>query len=156
MKKIYIETSIPSFYYEIRQEPDMIARKDWTRFWWDNERKNYDLFTSVAVLFELENGDYPTKDQCLKFIENIPVLEVNQEINEIVDTYISRSVMPNDPLGDPLHLAIASYYKCDFLLTWNCIHLANANKFRHIQVVNTMMGLFIPSLITPLQLMEGD
>ncbi len=49
--------------------------------------------------------------------------------------------MPNDPLGDALHLAIASYHKCDFLLTWNCRHLANANKFGHIRRVNVMLGL---------------
>ena len=61
--------------------------------------------------------------------------------------------MPNDPVGDALHLALASYYKCDFLLTWNCRHLANANKFDHIRRINTLLGLFVPSLVTPLELL---
>ncbi len=65
--------------------------------------------------------------------------------------------MPDDPVGDALHLAMASYYKCDFLLTWNCRHLANANKFDHIRRINTLLGLFVPALVTPLELLgEND
>jgi hypothetical protein len=63
--------------------------------------------------------------------------------------------MPNNPVGDALHLALASYHKCDFLLTWNCKHLANANKFHHIRRVNTILGLYAPLLVTPLELL-GD
>ena len=58
--------------------------------------------------------------------------------------------------GDALHLALASYHKCDFLVTWNCRHLANANKFGHIRRVNTMLGLFVPALVTPLELFGGS
>ena len=56
------------------------------------------------------------------------------------------------PLGDALHLALASYHKFDYLLTWNCEHLANANKAGHIRWINTVLGLYVPMLITPLQL----
>ena len=65
--------------------------------------------------------------------------------------------MPKDPLGDALHLALASHHKCDFLFTWNCLHLANANKFGHIRRVNTLLGLHLPTLVTPLELLgAGD
>ena len=57
--------------------------------------------------------------------------------------------MPKDPKGDALHLALASYHNCRFLLTWNCQHLANANKFEHIRHINTLLGLFVPILTTP-------
>ena len=60
--------------------------------------------------------------------------------------------MPQDVLGDALHLAVASYHKCDFLVTWNSRHLANANKFGHIRRVNTLLGLYVPLLVTPLEL----
>ena len=53
-------------------------------------------------------------------------------------------------------LALASHHKCDFLVTWNCRHLANANKFGHIRRVNTMLGLFVPALVTPLELIGDD
>ena len=60
--------------------------------------------------------------------------------------------MPQNPVGDALHLALASYHKCDYLLTWNCKHLANPNKFQRIRLVNTSLGLYIPALVTPNQL----
>ena len=154
-KKIYIETSIPSFYYEVRTEPEMIAMKEWTRKWWDDYKDLYLLVTSEAVLDELKDGDYPKKDKILDLVDRLPLLPIEPTIVDIVETYIKRKVMPVDPVGDALHLALASYYKCDFLLTWNCNHIANANKFAHIRRINTLLGLYIPSLVTPLELQSG-
>ncbi len=152
---VYIETSIPSFYYEIRTEPVMVARKMWTREWWDQYRTEYTLVTSEAVLEELQNGDYPNKEQVTALVDEVPLVHIEPAIRDIVETYIAHMVMPRDPVGDALHLAIASYHKCDFLLTWNCAHLANANKFAHIRRINTMLGLYVPILATPSQLLGG-
>ncbi len=77
-------------------------------------------------------------------------------VHPILETYIRHSLMPADPTGDALHLALASYHECDFLLTWNCQHLANANKFQHIRLVNGMLGLRVPSLVTPLELLAEE
>jgi hypothetical protein len=67
-----------------------------------------------------------------------------------------QGVRQRDPLGDALHLALASHHRCDFLVTWNCNHLANANKFGHIRRVNGMLGILVPALVTPLELLGGD
>ena len=150
---VYIETSIPSFYYEVRTEPEMVARCEWTREWWDEHLTDYHAYTSEAVIEELEGGSFPGKDDALKLMESLPLLDISEPIADIVATYISHRVMPNDPAGDPLHLAIASFHKCDFLITWNCRHLANANKFGHIRRINTLLGLFIPTIVTPLELL---
>ncbi len=152
---VYIETSIPSFYYEIRTDPVMVARKMWTREWWDQYRTEYTLVTSEAVLEEVQNGDYPNKEQVTALVNEVPLVHIEPAIRDIVETYIQHTVMPRDPVGDALHLAIASYHKCDFLLTWNCVHLANANKFAHIRRINTMLGLYVPILATPSQLLGG-
>ena len=151
--RVYIETSIPSFYYEIRTEPEMVAQRNWTQQWWDGRLDEYEVVTSEAVLDELSAGDYPTKDQVLSLVNSLPVLPVEPAIVEIVEVYIEHQLMPQDPLGDALHLALASYYRCDFLLTWNCNHLANANKFNHIKRINTLLGLFVPMLVTPLEML---
>lgn len=153
--KVYIETSIPNFYHEVRMEPDMIARKQWTQEWWDNFSKDYFLVTSVAVLDELNRGNFPNQDKAIELINDLPLVSIEYEIQEIVQAYIQHTVMPADPSGDALHLALASYHKCDFLLTWNCKHLANANKFGHIRRVNVMLGLYVPLLVTPLELIGG-
>lgn len=151
--KVYIETTIPSFYHEVRGEPDMVARRMWTRQWWDEYQCYYEVVTSDAVIDELSRGDHPVKGQTLRMIESLELLSVDAEIAEIVEAYIRHKVMPDDPVGDALHLAMASYHKCDFLLTWNCRHLANANKYGHIKRINTILGLFVPTITTPLELL---
>ena len=157
MKKIvYIETTIPSFFFEVRSEPDMIARRNWTREWWNMYRSYYQLVTSLAVIEELERGEYPNKENVIGLLDDVPILTTPIEIVDIVDTYISRQLMPVDTKGDALHLALASYHNCDFLLTWNCQHLANANKFAHIRRINTLLGLFVPALITPFELLSWE
>lgn len=153
--RVYIETSIPSFYYETRQEPEMVARRAWTQEWWDRRRAGFEVVTSEAVIDELSAGDYATRDKVLALVDTLPLLPVEPETTEIVEAYVRHRVMPEDPLGDALHLALASSHKCDFLLTWNCNHLANANKFAHIKRVNTLLGLYVPMLVTPLELL-GD
>lgn len=152
-KLIYIETTIPSFYFEVRGEPEMVARRDWTRAWWRIALRREELVTSAAVIDELERGDFPAREDCLQLMEPLPLLAVEPPVQEIVETYISRQVMPSDPVGDALHLALASFHRCDFLVTWNCRHLANANKFNHIRRINTLLGLFVPTLVTPLELL---
>jgi predicted nucleic acid-binding protein len=151
--RVYVETSIPSFYYELRTSPDVVARRDWTRQWWDEAPAKYELLTSPAVINELSAGIPERSALRLSLIRDLPLLPIELAITEIVATYVQHKVMPADPTGDALHLAIASFHKCDFLVTWNCAHIANANKFGHIRRVNTMLGLFVPSLVTPLELL---
>ena len=85
-------------------------------------------------------------------MEGVEILPVTEGVVDAVEVYIGRYVMPRDPGGDAAHLALASFYKCDYLLTWNCVHLANANKVGHIRTVNTLLGLHVPQLVTPLEL----
>ena len=154
---IYVETSIPSFYHEARADVDMAARRQWTRDWWKGAHNRHELVTSAAVVDELERGDYPSRADCLRLIDGLPLLAIEPAVIDIVDAYIARQVMPADPAGDALHLALASFHRCDFLVTWNCRHLANANKFGNIRRVNTLLGIHVPALVTPLELLaEND
>jgi hypothetical protein len=90
----------------------------------------------------------------LEFIRPISVLEHTLDLEHIVAFYIENFVMPKSLIGDAVHLAYASYYNIDFLLTWNCNHLANANKKKHIMVINARLGLSTPEIVTPLNLVE--
>jgi hypothetical protein len=155
-QSVYIETSIPSFFFEGRSEPEMVARKNWTREWWNGCRHRYDLKTSEAVVAELEEGNYDSKEPAINLLHGIARVEVPDEIADIIDVYLSNHLMPRERLGDALHLALASYHKCDFLLTWNCRHIANANKYEHIRIINTRLGLFVPMLVTPMILCEAE
>jgi predicted nucleic acid-binding protein len=152
---VYIETTIPSFYHEARPATDIVARKQWTRQWWDIAASRYELITSEAVLDELSQGPEERSPNWLELVRELPILPVEPAIAEIVQAYVQHRLMPADPSGDALHLALASYHKCDFLVTWNCRHLANANKFGHIRRLNTMLGLFVPAVVTPLEMLGG-
>jgi hypothetical protein len=153
---VYVETSIPSFYHEVRTDADMVARRQWTRKWWATTQDRHELVTSDAVIDELENGDYPSRAECLQLVASLPILAVEPPVVDIVGAYIARHVMPADPAGDALHLALASFHRCDFLVTWNCRHLANANKFGHIRRVNTLLGIHVPALVTPMELLAEN
>ena len=153
MDTVYIETTIPSAYFERRPQPKMVARREWTRDWWDNQRQKYDLVTGFAVVEELSRGSHPDKNEKLALVSDVDILAANEAIAEIVQVYVARFVMPRDPVADALHLALASYYKADILLTWNCNHLANANKAGHIRRINAILGLHVPMITTPLELL---
>ena len=154
-RRIYIETTIPSFYFEVRQEADMVARRSWTREWWVKALDRDEIVTSEAVIDELSAGEHPRREECLAMVADIPLVAIDLAVSETVEAYIAHKVMPRDPGGDALHLALVSHYRCDFLATWNCRHLANANKFDHVRRINGILGLFVPALVTPLELL-GD
>ena len=156
METVYIETSIPSVYFERRTEPKIVARREWTRSWWDRHRHEFKLVTAAPVLEELSRGDHPDKKEKLALLDGLELLAVSETVAEIVEAYLNRFVMPREPATDALHLALASLHKCDILLTWNCKHLANLNKTDHIRRVNTILGLHVPRIGTPLELLGEE
>jgi predicted nucleic acid-binding protein len=152
---VYIETTIPSFYHDPRESQAVISRRVWTRRWWASAAAACDLITSEEVLLELSGGTGPLVPLRLAFLKGIPVLQVTPAVIETAETYIRHKLMPGRPSGDAFHLALASHHGCDFILTWNCRHLANANKFAHVRRINQRLGLRIPELVTPQQLLGG-
>lgn len=153
---IYVETSVPSFYFDTRREVEMQARRKWTRRWWSLPKPNTDLVIGFPVLAELGLTPSPKREQALNLLHGLEVLPPDPEIDEIVTVYLAHKLMPAEALGDGHHLALASHHHCDMLVTWNCKHIANANKLPHIRRVNALLGLETPSLVTPLELLEKD
>ena len=121
----------------------------------DEHRHDYELVTSYAVLQELESPAYPSakREKSLRLLRDLPVLDETAGIAEIIRAYQRHKLMPQSPAGDALHLALASIHGCDFLLTWNCVHLANPNKLDHIRHVNGRLGLPMPLMLTPVDLL---
>ncbi|MFN0198665.1 MAG: type II toxin-antitoxin system VapC family toxin [Planctomycetaceae bacterium] len=157
MISIYIETTIPSFYFTRRTDTRSLARNKWTREWWRSVAPGFGLYSSAAVIVELERSAIEElKAQRIELISDLPLLEITDEVREVGRIYMERLVMPRDAAGDALHLAIASFYAIDVLLTWNCKHLANPNKFGHIERVNGELGLPMPLLTTPLNYLSEE
>ena len=149
-KTVYLDTTIPSYLFDERDS--MRTYIDITKKWWRDERQHFNLWISEETIAELSTGNYPNKTQILDLASGIPVLPADKSLVDIVKTYISNYLMPQTLTGDAVHLAYASYYKMDFLLTWNCNHLANANKKQHIRIISNRMNLFTPEIATPLEL----
>jgi hypothetical protein len=155
-KRVYIETTIPSFYYTLRTDPESVARMNWTRQWWKEFADQFELVTSEPVVAELSRGKGSSTQERLSLLDGLELLQVTDEVEDIARIYVSRLVMPSDPAGDAMHLALASFHRIDVLLTWNCQHLANPNKMEHIQVVNFAMRLPVPLVATPLNYFSGE
>jgi hypothetical protein len=154
-EKVYLETSVIGAYFDERPDVVSSAQRYWTRLWWDQVRSRYEVVISRAVMDELSHPDFPHSLEALEHVSGLQEVPVEEEVKQIVRSYIQNRVMPANPVGDALHLALASYHKCDYLLTWNCKHIANPNKFRQIRICNISMGLYVPFLVTPNQLIGG-
>ena len=146
--KVSIETTIPSFYFETRRNVECVSRRNWTRRWWNEHRHEHKLATSLVVQNELSDPTYPEakRRNALALVSELPMLDLGARIEEIVEAYVENLLMPQQPTADAIHLV---------LLTWNCVHLANPNKFRHIANINKRLGVAVPAVITPLELL-GD
>ncbi len=154
-QRIYIETSIPSFYYTLREDIESQARMNWTRHWWKECSGEFSLVSSAAVIAELHRGGSDKVQDRIDLIDNVQLLPITKEVEAIAQIYIDKMIMPRDPQGDALHLAVASFYRVEVLLTWNCAHIANPNKFERIRWTNFELGLPVPTLTTPLNFLSG-
>ncbi|MBY0309220.1 MAG: PIN domain-containing protein [Phycisphaerales bacterium] len=148
---VFIETTIPSYYYETRKDRRTADWRAQTRLWWDKYAPTYTLVTSDFVIAEYLRAPTAKSARAARFFSGVTVLPVPARFEAVVNAYIEAKVMPADELGDAAHLAAASLHGIDFILTWNCRHLANANKARHIRAVNTRLGLPTPIIATPFE-----
>ncbi len=149
-KSVYLDTTIFSYYVDER--PELGVHIDRTKNWWSSERRFYDLYISNFVTEELKAKSFPNQISAIKLTKGIQMLEPIEQIDKIVEIYLKNKLMPQKDTRDALHLAFASVYKIDILLTWNCAHLANVNKKEHMKNINAALGLFLPEIVTPLEL----
>jgi len=155
-KTVYLDSTIPSYLFDQRES--IWEFIEITKKWWEQERKHFRLVISEATIIEVGEGNHPYKERIVReCISGLEVLPPHERLEEIVCVYVENHLMPRSATGDAVHLAYASFYKADFLMTWNCNHLANANKKQHIAIINTRLKLFVPEIVTPMELfMETD
>jgi Rad3-related DNA helicase len=152
---IYIETTVVS-YLTARLSKDLIvaAHQQITHEWWENSLKHFSPYISPVVLDEASKGDKEAAQLRLEKIKNFTILKINNDINQIAETYYSSLPIPEKARADTYHLAIASWYNIDFLVTWNCSHLANGFIIRELKKINLDLGVKTPEICTPEELME--
>lgn len=152
---VYLDATIPSFYYEDRPGNVIQAWRQITVEFWQHARDNYQLVVSDETIRELEEFGYPEQKRrkCLDLVAGLPRVSLIPEIKELAAYFAKEGAMPVNDLGDALHLAFATWSRIEYLLTWNCKHLANANKFEHFRVLTMRRRLEAPLIVTPQQLL---
>jgi predicted nucleic acid-binding protein len=150
---IYIETSLVS-YLVARPSRDIVvaAHQQLTSDWWNNQSHHYNLFISQVVLDESRAGDKLEAAKRLAAIQDLPLLEVNEEVIRLAGKLVQSNAVPKKAVQDALHIAIACVNGMDYLLTWNCKHIANAKMRSKIDKVCRDAG-YVPTIIcTPEEL----
>lgn len=152
---VYIETSLIS-YIVAKPSRDLIvaAHQQLTADWWYNHSKNYDLFISQVVLEEIRVGNAELAGKRIAVIEGIPLLNISDAAIQLADELIKSRAIPKKAAQDALHIAIACANGADYLLTWNCTHIANAKMRSKIEKVCRDAGYVPPIICTPEEL-EG-
>ncbi len=157
MKSVYIETSIPS-YLTARPSSDIRAAawQQITYQWWEDEREKYDIFISELVIAEASEGHPDAANKRLKSLENIAELSIDQEMGKLATAIIAGGGIPISSEADALHVAIAAIQRIDYLLTWNCRHINNANMKPIIRKLCEESGYVCPEICTPLELLSEN
>ena len=152
--KVYIETTVVS-YLTGWPSRDLIvaAHQQITREWWQG-RSRFDLYVSQIVIREAGGGDPEPAALRLKALEGIQVLELSSEALSLAKQLITEGSLPEKAELDSLHIGIAVVNGMDYLLTWNCTHIANAAMRHMIEAVCRSMGYEPPVICTPEELME--
>ena len=155
-RSVYIDTTILS-YLTAWPSRDLIraAQQQITREWWDVQRPRFDLYTAELVLIEAAAGDAEAAAQRLAVARDLPVLDTTERALEVGDALIAAAALPETAERDALHVGVAADNGMDFLLTWNCRHLANVMLRDRIEEVCEQAGLRPPKICTPEELM-GD
>ena len=153
--RVYIETTIFS-YLTAWRSPQLVmaAHQEATRQWWDDERHHFDLFVSEAVIEEAAAGDPEAAQRRLDAIEGTPELQITNEVRDLAKSLIEHGQLPQKASLDALHIATATVNGMDYLLTWNCRHIANATLQTSMRSICEGFGYVLPTLCTPIELTE--
>ncbi|HTU91679.1 MAG TPA: type II toxin-antitoxin system VapC family toxin [Gemmataceae bacterium] len=154
MESVYLETTFLS-YLVARPSRDLIVagHQQATHDWWTNRRNEFECYVSQVVLDEASTGDAAEAQKRLAVMSDLPVLEVTEDADSMAQAILSSGALPLRAVRDAAHVAVAAVHKIDYLLTWNCKHLANAQIVRRIVIVCERLGHRMPIICTPEELM---
>ena len=155
-QKVYIETSIVS-YLTARASNDLraMANQNTTIEWWESRRPEFEIYISEFVVAEASQGNAEAAERRMSVLADIPELEVTETVRELGKVLVLEGPIPAGAEIDAFHIAVAAANGMDYLLTWNCKHIANAVMRPKVEAVCRNHGFEPPTICTPQELMEG-
>lgn len=153
---VYLETSIFG-YLTARPSQNLIlvANAEVTKEWWQVQKENFQLYVSEIVLDEVSRGDKIIASQRVQLVESISTLLVTKNAISLGKQFLTKTNLPQKAELDTLHIAVATVHGLDYLLTWNCKHIANAQIQKKLAQVSNDFGFKLPILCTPYELSGG-
>jgi len=157
MATAYIETTIPS-YYTSRNARSILqaSRQLATHEWWDQGCSGFNLVTSTETLNEAGEGDSNMAAERLELLRGIRVLPVTQDGADLARVLIAACLVPSIASPDAVHIALASVYEIDFLVTWNFKHIANPHIRERMRLRINDSGYRMPVMCSPEELLSDD
>lgn len=156
-ESVYIETTVVS-YLTAWLSRDLIraAHQQITQEWWQHRRNDFELFVSAFVINEASAGDTEAAGKRLEALADVALLDVNVEVENLAKKLIADKALPSKAVTDALHIAVAAVHGINYLLSWNCKHIANAEMQSAIEKVCAEQGYNCPKICTPEELLGGS
>ena len=154
---VYIETTIVS-YLTSKPSRDLItaAHQQITHDWWERRLADFEVFISQFVLDEAGAGDADAAAKRLALLASFPLLDATTEALDLARALVERGAIPPRKAADAAHIAVATVHHMQFLMTWNCTHLANAEILAQVQAICAKLGYGAPIVCTPEELLGGQ
>lgn len=155
LPSVYLETTVISY---LTGRPSrnlrVVAHQEITIDWWTRRRMRFELYVSRLVIDEAAAGDVEAAARRLVTLNDIPRLELTESASLLATNLVTEAVIPREAVEDALHVAVAAAHGMDYLLTWNCRHIANATMRNRIADVCAASGFEAPVICTPEELLE--
>lgn len=153
METAYLETTFVSYLVALPARDLVIAaHQQITRDWWNRRRSDFRLVISQVVLDEISAGDESEARKRLDLVKSIEVLGASADAETLTAAIVEAGVLPEKAVRDAAHIAVATVHGVEYLLTWNCRHLANAQISRRVGRICSERGFVMPTICTPEEL----
>ena len=153
--KIYLETTLFNFYFD---EDRGFAHAETVRLFEEIAAGKYEAFTSTYVTDELENAPEVKRDKMMRLITEykISVLAPNVEVVRVADIYIAENVIPQKYRTDGLHIAIATVYDLDMVISMNFQHIVKRKTKAATASINVLNGYRAIEICNPMEVIEYE
>lgn len=152
---VYVETSVPSYLVaKPSANPVTANQQRITRLWWVGANRRFDLVQSEVVIDEISRGDPRLAQDRLTAVRHVPALPLTRAVIRLASRYRRELRLPPRAKTDSLHIGFAVAHHVDYLVTWNCAHIANRVVIGQIAAMNQRRGLWMPAIVTPEDLVQ--
>jgi len=152
--KLYLETTIPSYLTSWPSRDLVIAgHQQITKEWWKKRKRAFDIYISQLVVDEAKAGNDEAARERLKAIGGLPLLDITEKVGRLAIRILTSGVIPKKAATNAAHIAIATVHGMEYLMTWNCVHLANAIITKAVARICRQEGFECPIICTPEELL---